>query len=72
MEKHSFIAELKADVEFSDSDFEFLFKSSRTHYDSTVQSISAVGGFLYGLKTAGTFQKEKINLQNLDLEIYNY
>ena len=65
MEKHSFIAELKADVEFSDSDFEFLFKSSRTHYDSTVQSISAVGGFLYGLKN----RREWSNGENKTTEL---
>jgi len=57
MEKHSYIAELKADIEFSDSDFELLLESSRRHYDSTVQSICCVGGFLYGLKNRRDFSK---------------
>lgn len=57
MEKHSYIAELKADIEFSDSDFQLLLESSRNHYDSTVQSICSVGGFLYGLKNRRDFSK---------------
>lgn len=64
MEKHFFIAELKANIELSDSDFNLLLKCSRSHYDSTVQSASMVGGFLYGINNRRNWSK---NNSEIDL-----
>ena len=55
MSKHSYIAELKANIELNDSDFNLLLDCSARHYDSTVRSISEVGGFLYGLNNRRNF-----------------
>lgn len=61
MKKHSFIAELKANIELSDDEFNLLLKASQRHYDGAVQSASRVGGFLYGINNRRTWAKEGIS-----------
>jgi len=53
--KYTFSAELRAKIEISDSDFRLLLESSSRHYDHAVQSISMVGGFLYGYNNVRDF-----------------
>ncbi len=53
--EYSFSAELSAGIEISDSDFQLLLDCSSHHYDHTVQSMSMIGGFLYGHKNCREF-----------------
>lgn len=46
------------EVEFSDGEMELLRKLSGAHYDSWCRSVSAVGGFLYGMTNRQQFARE--------------
>lgn len=65
--KHSFYATLTAVVYISDKDFELLLQLSSNHYDHKVQSISMIGGFLYGNKGKRDFNPSDEELKELEL-----
>jgi len=68
--EYKFLAEIKAVIEISDSDFKMLLEQSANHYDHTVQSASMVGGFLYGFHNRRLFSKgedKKIELSTREM-----
>ena len=69
---HQFFATLSVEIDMSDKDFNILLQCASNHYDFTVQSGAAVGGFLYGLKNRrdfsnGEYKKIEVSTRQIGL-----
>lgn len=69
---YKFNAELTAEMDISDKEFQMLLEAAKNHYDYTVQSIGQVGGFLYGMGNRsefsnGTYKKVEATGRNWGL-----
>lgn len=51
----TYLAELTASFQLSDSQFKTLWDACKGHYDGKVQSLVEVGGFMYGHKHSRDF-----------------
>jgi len=49
-----FCAELTAYIPMTDEEFNYIFETSKRHYDTTIKMSTDVGGWLYGMKVRRT------------------
>jgi hypothetical protein len=67
MKTKEFDYEVKIIIEFTQEEIDFLMERSRLHYDAKCRSVSAVGGFLYGIDNAHRIGIEEHTLTSLQL-----
>lgn len=58
MKDYYFVAALTAHLKLNEDEFNLLFSEAGCHYDFQIQSITKVGGFLYGFRNRRLFAKE--------------